>query len=246
MSHTLYVIHGSHPCAAVERAFSLKGVPFRRVELLPPLHALHQRIRFGARTVPALRTEDGEKITGSGAIMRRLEQWVPEPPLWPSDPERRAAVEEAEAWGDTTYQPVARRMLWSAFGRAPRAIAAYQEGSKLPTLPGPMLVAMAPAMVGIERRMNGVDDERLRADLEALPVQLDRIDGWLADGVLEGSEPNVADLQIASTSRLLLTVEDLAPLFAGRPAREHALRVFGHPPGRIPAGVLSAELQRSG
>jgi hypothetical protein len=49
--HTLYVIHGSHPCAAVERAFALKGIPYQRVEA-------------------------------------------------------------AEAWGDETYQPIARRVLW--------------------------------------------------------------------------------------------------------------------------------------
>src|SRR3954465_2846475 len=43
----LYVGHGSHPCAAVERALELKGVDFRVVELPPPLHALLQQVRFG-------------------------------------------------------------------------------------------------------------------------------------------------------------------------------------------------------
>jgi glutathione S-transferase len=238
MSHTLYVIHGSHPCSAVERAFALKGIPYRRVELPPPLHALHQRIRFGARTVPALRTDRGERISGSSAIMRRLEQWAPEPPLWPAEPVRRAAVEAAETWGDATYQPVARRMLWTAFGRAPRAMASYQEGSRLPTLPGPVLVTLAPLAVGIQRRLNDVSDERLRADLAELPAQLDRIDGWLAEGVLGGEAPNAADLQIASTSRLLMTIEDLEPLFAGRPAGGHALAQFPTGPGRVPRGVL--------
>ena len=39
------------------------------------------------RTVPALRI-DGEKVQGSRAIMRRLDELVPEPPLFPSDPDR--------------------------------------------------------------------------------------------------------------------------------------------------------------
>jgi glutathione S-transferase len=91
----------------------------------------------------------------------------------------------------------------------------------------------------IERRLNDATEEGLRDALAALPGHLDRIDAWLAAGVLDGAEPNAADLQIASTSRLLLSIEDLEPLFADRPAREHALRVFPKSPGRVPAGVLS-------
>lgn len=238
MAHTLYVIHGSHPCAAVERAFELKGVPYRRVELPPPAHAVHQRLRFGVRTVPALKSAQGDKVAGSRAILRWVERLAPEPPLFPSDPAARAEVEAAEAWGDETYQPVARRVLWPAFAREPRAMASYQSGARFP-IPRPVLLAVAPVVTRIERRLNDATEERLRVDLAALPRHLDRIDGWLAAGVLGGAEPNAADLQIASTSRLLLSIEDLEPLFAGRPAREHALRVFGAAPGRVPAGVLS-------
>jgi glutathione S-transferase len=238
MPHTLYVIHGSHPCATVERAFAIKGVPYRRVELPPPLHALHQRIRFGARTVPALRTDSGEQVSGSRAIVRWLERLVPEPPLLPADPERRAAVEAAEAWGDETYQPIARRLLWPAFGRVPRAMASYQEGSRLPRLPRPLLVALAPPVVAIERRLNAITDEAVRADLAALPGHVDRIDAWLADGLLGGEAPNAADLQIATTSRLLMSLDDVAPSFAGRPAGEHALRLFPAAPGHVPSGAL--------
>ena len=35
-----------------------------------------------------------------------------------------------------------------------------------------------------------------RADIAALPGQLDRVDGWIADGLIGGDEPNAADLQI--------------------------------------------------
>src|SRR3712207_6899130 len=40
-------------------------------------------------------------------------------------------------------------------------------------------------------------DEAVRRDLAALPGLLDRIDGWIDDGVLGGGEPNVADYQVA-------------------------------------------------
>ena len=100
------------------------------------------------------------------------------------------------------------------------------------------VLALAPVVTRVERRLNDATEANLRADLEALPAHLDKIDGWIADGVLGGEEPNVADLQIAATSRLLLSIEDLEPLFADRPARDHALLVFPEWAGRVPAGVL--------
>src|ERR1700754_4336719 len=125
----LYVVHGSHPCAAVERALELKGLAFRRVELPPPLHAPLQKVRFGKRTVPAMKLSSGEKVSGSTAIMRRLDELAPEPALWRADEERRARVERAEEWGDEVYQPIARRLLWGALRRRPDALVTYSEGS---------------------------------------------------------------------------------------------------------------------
>lgn len=238
MAPTLYVVHGSHPCAAVEKAFELKGLPVRRVELPPPLHAPVQKLRFGTRTVPALRLEDGEKVSGSRAILRRLEELVPQPPLFPAGGEARTRVKIAEEWGDEVYQPIARRLCWAILHRHPRSLASYQRGSSLPALPRPVLRALAPALTRVERRLNGADDGAVRADLIHLPRHLDRVDGWLADGVLGGCAPNAADLQIAATTRLLLTFGDLQAMLAGRPAREHALRLFGRGPGSTPPGVL--------
>ena len=76
MGLRLYVVHGSHPCAAVEKAMSIKGLSYAVTEWPPPLHAPIQVALFGARTVPALKL-DGEKVSGSRAIMRRLEQLAP-------------------------------------------------------------------------------------------------------------------------------------------------------------------------
>lgn len=55
MPITLYVVHGSHPCAAVARALDMKRLRYRVVELPPPLHIPVQRARFGTRTVPSVR-----------------------------------------------------------------------------------------------------------------------------------------------------------------------------------------------
>ena len=54
---------------------------------------------FGPRTVPGLRIDGTEKISGSRAIMRRLDQLAPEPPLFPADPAQRAPVEAGRTLG---------------------------------------------------------------------------------------------------------------------------------------------------
>jgi glutathione S-transferase len=237
MDGRLYVVHGSHPCETVKRAMEMKGIPYKLVELPPPLHAPIQRLLFGERTVPALRM-NGEKISGSRKILRRLEELRPDPPLYPADPEERRRVEEAEAWGDQTLQPIARRLLWPAMKRNPAAMVSYSEHSKTP-LPAPIVRLSAPLISRGAIRLNKATDEAVRADLDALPGYLDRIDGWIEAGVLGGEEPNAADLQIATTLRLLMTLEDLRPLIEPRPAGQLALRLFPQIDGHMPAGALS-------
>ena len=88
----LYVIPGSHPCETVEAALRLKGLDYERVDLMPGIAPFHQLLRFGRRTVPGLRV-DSYKVVGSPLIMRTLDGLVPEPAMYPADPEARAAVE---------------------------------------------------------------------------------------------------------------------------------------------------------
>src|SRR5215218_7228998 len=54
VTYVLHAFPASHPSAAVERALQLKGLPYRRVELIPVAHKVVQRIRFGVTTVPAI------------------------------------------------------------------------------------------------------------------------------------------------------------------------------------------------
>jgi glutathione S-transferase len=67
------------------------------------------------------------------------------------------------------------------------------------------------------------------------------VDAWIAEGVLAGEPPNAADLQIASTLRLLMSVADLRPLIDGRPAGTLARGLFEEVDGQLPAGTYPAE-----
>ena len=234
----LYALVGSHPCDAVVAALRLKGIEFDRVDLLPLTQVLVGPIRYCGSTVPGMRI-GAERIVGSRPIMRRLDALAPEPPLLPADEGQRAAVLEAERWGDEELQAVPRRIIDVAFLRDPGAMESYAGDAKLP-LPRPLVRPALPMTARLMALKNRARDETAKRDIAALPEQLDRIDAWVAEGVLGGERPNAADLQIGSTLRLLRSIGDTRPLVEGRPGA--ALCDFFEPlPGEVPAGVLPAE-----
>ncbi len=239
MTAVLYAIPASHPCATVAKALELKGVPYRRVDMLPGYSVL-QRARFGAATVPGVEFADGGRVVGSRPILRALEERAPEPPLLPPEGDLRARVERAEEWGDQVLQALARRVVWAALRRSPRSLPTYTEGARLP-IPRPLARASAPLTALWGQTRNKAGDAMVRADILSLPAHLDRIDGWIADGTLGGEVANAADLQIGASLALLLTVGDLRPLVEARPASELARRWFAGYPGATPAGTLPAE-----
>jgi glutathione S-transferase len=242
MTAKFYALPGSHPCAAVEVALQMKSIPYKRVELLPMSQLMIGPLRWGGNTVPGLRI-DGERLVGSRTIMRRLDELVPEPALLPADPAARERVLEAERWGDEVLQGVPRRIIDVAFLHRPTEMLSYAADSKLP-IPDALIRPSVPLTARLMARKNDANGENARADLRALPDQLDRIDAWIAEGVLGGETPNAADLQIGSSIRLMLTIGDLRPLLDGRPCAALA-RYFtpmvGHvAPGTLPADMLSA------
>lgn len=240
MKVKLYALPASHPCAAVEVALRRKGVDYKRVDLLPLTQLAVGPLLYGGSTVPGVRI-DGERLAGSRTIMRRLDILAPEPPLLPptSDAVARARVLEAERWGDEVLQGVVRRILDAAFLRDPACMESYAGDAKMP-LPRPLLRPALPLTAKLMARLNKADDDKARADIAALPAQLDHIDAWISDGVLGGGQPNAADLQIGSSIRLLATVGDARPLIEGH-ACESLTRWFEPQPGEAPTGTLPAE-----
>ncbi len=234
----LYALPASHPCAAVAAALRLKQIEFERVELMPLTQLIVGPLRYGGSTVPGMRI-DGERIVGSRAIMRRLDQLVPDPPLLPPvGSPSYARVLDAERWGDELLQSVPRRVLDLSFVRQPAAMLSYAADAKL-LLPLDLMRPAAPLVARLMAIQNGAREAAVRADLAALPAQLQRIDDWIAAGLLGGELPNAADLQIGSSVRLLRTVADLRPTIDAYRAAELA-RHFPPTIGEVPAGTLPA------
>jgi glutathione S-transferase len=229
---TLYVIPGSNPSMAARLMLEHKGVAYRRIDLMPVISkAAVKALRFPGLTVPALKL-DGRRIQGSTQIARELDRLRPEPPLFPGDPERRTAVEGAERWGEEPLQGMTRRILWNAINRDRSSIGSYAEGARL-GIPIGVAVKTAPPIIAAAVRLNRARDDAVRADLAALPGALDRIDDWIAEDLLGSESPNAADFQVATSVRLLMTLDDLREAIAARPAGDLATRVVPEFPGRV-------------
>lgn len=242
MDARLYVIPASHPSIAAQLMLEHKGIAYKRTDLMPVLSKPALRaLGFPGVTVPALKI-DGHRVQGSRQIARELERLRPEPPLLPTDPERRAAVEAAERFGDEELQHPIRQILWWGMKRDRTPLRSYSEGARL-GIPIGLAVKTAAPIVALSARFNAASDANARAALAQLPALLDRVDAWIAAGVLNGAELNAADFQIAPSIGLAMTLDDLRPAIASRPAAALAERLVPDYPGRMPP-VLPPEWLR--
>ena len=238
----LFTIPGSHPGVSVQRMLEYKDIPYKRTDLLPVVSwGVLKARRFPGVTVPAIKI-DGHRFQGSLEIARELERIKPEPPLYPADPAHRATVEEVERFGDEELQRRIRRPLLWMFGKNTAALGSYLEGAKI-HLPHGLAAKTAGPFVALDARSHEATDENVRRDISLLPAMLQRIDDWIAEGVIGGGRLNAADFQIGPSLRLAMSLDDLRPAIENRPAGELAVRVVPDYPGRIPPVLPAAWLE---
>jgi glutathione S-transferase len=242
MDVRLYVIPGSHPSMAARLMLEAKGIQYKRTDLMPVVSKGALRaLGFPRNTVPAMKI-DGRRVQGTGEIARELDRIQPEPTLVPTDPTRLSAVEEAERFGDQELQPAIRAILWWALRKDKAPLRSYSEGAKL-GIPIGLALKTAGPIVAASAHFNEATDENVRRGLTAMPAMLQRIDDWIAAGVIGGAQPNVADFQIAPSLMLAMTLDDLRPAIESRPAGELAKRVVPSYPGKTPPILPPAWLQ---
>jgi len=238
----LYTIPGSHPGTAVQAMMRAKGIPYKRTDLFPVMQkAVVRSIGFPRKTVPAIKI-DGRKVQGSREIARELDQVRPEPPLFPSDPDRRALADEAERFGDEELQHPIRQIVWWVLRKDPAPLRSYMQGARL-GIPIGLAVRTAAPVLYLTARYNEASDENVRRDLAALPGFLDKIDAWIEAGVLDGEQLYAADYQIAASLRLAMTMQDLRPAIDARPAGKLARRAIPEYAGDAPPVLPPAWLQ---
>ena len=205
----------SHPSNTARLMLEHKGLPHKTVLVPVGVQPLAMPARgYRGLTVPGI-TVDGRRVQGSRAISRELERLQPNPPLFPSDPGLRRAVEEAERWGDEELQPTPRNVFrWAAVENAEiMEFFVGLQGAPFPRVLAPIEGVLVRPWL---RRVGG-SSKQVRADLAALPERLDHADALIEHGIIGGPERNAADFQIATTISSLMAIEDLRPHVENRP-----------------------------
>jgi glutathione S-transferase len=222
MRATLYAIPGSHAVRTGELMLEHKGIEFRRVNFPPGPHRVIVRLLgFSGDRVPAVKFEDGRRAQGTRELPRLLDELVPERRLVPDDP--RAL--EAEAWADEVLQQWARRLVASAGVNDPDSLTGRGGGGRLGRLLtrhdwSRRYIGRMVLVVFRATKEQRADDRRRTGEV------LDRVDRWIAEGVLNGEELRSPDFAVASSLALVEYVVALQPELRRRPAGALLERVF--------------------
>jgi len=239
----LYALAVSHPAHSTRRMLEHKRLEHDVSYLLPGFHPFQLRLAgFRGATVPALKL-DGRRVQGSREIARALDALLPDPPLFPVDPEAGRAVEEAERWGEEELQDFVRRIFrWATANHK-----GYAAGwGRLSASRAPESPARSTCLWRVPSpAARGATDEQAARDLAELPELLDHADGLISSDVIGGEPPNAADFQIAPSVRLLMAFEQLRPALATRPVGKLAMRLLPEIPEPVPA-ELPANWVRQG
>jgi glutathione S-transferase len=247
----LYVIPGSHACRAGMLMLEHKRIAYNLVTLPTGAHPLILRLLSFPGNAKPIRTVDGgthaalamldrlgtvpalalgrERVQTNRRIARFLERMEPEPALFPADDRAREAVEEAETWGDEVLQMVARRLALAAASRGLDELHDRARSGRLGAL-----LAHNERKRLIDGWVAGrlafrASPDRERMLLGELPAMLDRIDRWIADGVLGGADLFAADYLIAPSLALLCYRHDLRGQIEARPAGALMERILPGP-----------------
>jgi glutathione S-transferase len=199
---TLWQIEVSHYSEKARWALDYKRVPHVRRSPPPGVHmAIARYLTGGARrTLPILRWE-GRTIADSSEIIAALEERVPDPPLYPSDPEQRRRALELEDFFDEELGPHVRLLAWHELINEPQLMAEVASRTAPEPLRRAKRLTGAYARAFTSLRFGAGSAEAAAHARKKIAAAMDRLDSELeASGgrYLVGDEFGVADLTAAS------------------------------------------------
>jgi glutathione S-transferase len=199
MSVVLWHIELSHYNEKARWALDYKQIPHERRVPMPGLHGFRAMVltRGKQRRLPVLDL-DGRHIGDSTAIIAALEEYQPEPALYPADPAERARALAVEDWFDENLAPPLRLFLWHHVLPDTDAVA-----GALFTKPTPGRLRLMRAMAPVARRAVRADfhinDETAAEARAQVVAAMDHLEAELQpSGYMVGDGFTVADLTAAA------------------------------------------------
>jgi len=179
----------------VHRGLMLKQIPFQQHEPHGPFDL--RRNNPTTRKMPALDL-NGQRLFDSTLILRALDAFKPEPPLWSPEPHIAAQQRLLEDWADESLYWYGMVLRWNIPANAARTIRLITKD--VPPVLRPLLKVMAPRVVASQTRAQGLGRFPLDVLLRELDGHLANLVRLLGDGpfFFGASEPSIADLAVFS------------------------------------------------
>ena len=235
MTVVLWQLELSHYNEKVRWALAYKGIEHERRSPMPGMHGLRAMAltRSGHRRLPVAKI-DVRIVADSTAIIAALEDYKPEPPLYPSDPGERARALELEEFFDEQLATDVRRFVWHhTLDDADATVGA------LFTRPAParerLLRMTAPLIRPVVRRDFGISEKTAAVSRRSIVEAMDRVEAELRpSGYLVGDSFSVADLAGAALFTPLLAPagREYQPATMADPVLELRAELDARPGGR--------------
>ena len=194
----LLQFHSSHFNEKARWALDWKGLPHRRTSLLPGPHMPRVKRLTGQTSTPVLRVDE-RAVAGSARILEELEALQPDPPLFPAEPQARAAVDRLQAHFDEEVGPPVRTALFSVLLDEAGFLCRIFDRDR-PAWQRWAYRSTFPLVKPLVRRGNGVTDEAaVEAAFAATEAALDLVaERSAGTGYLVGDGFTAADLAAAA------------------------------------------------
>jgi glutathione S-transferase len=189
-------LFGARPSPFVEkvmRALALKGIAYETVPVKSPSDFKRWNPQTGK--MPVLEV-GGERVYDSTFILRKLDEWAPEPPLLARDPRTAARQRFLEDWSDESLYWYVMAMRWNDVN----ADATTEQIAAALPVPAVLRALLKPILrrqIRAQAMAQGLARQPLERVLSELELRFQELDLWLGDSPFFFSDsPSAADLAI--------------------------------------------------
>lgn len=198
----LYQFEFSHYCEKVRLILDYKGLPYRKIEVVPGIGQLDVYRLSGQRQVPVLK-DGNEVIADSTAIAEYLDRKYPDRPIIPSDPRQKGLCLMIEQWADESIGLNARKCLIGALSNNPSLRQAFLPATT-PEVVKTFLGVVPNQLFGFLELGAGLTPNALKTATEAMKRDLTALCFILMEQpYLVTDHPTLADFAVAGLSMYL-------------------------------------------